>query len=394
MKEAVIVSAVRTPGGKAPRGTLSDTSPVYLGKLVIEEALRRVPSIKPDMIDDVIMGCAITEQLNGLNIARLSSMYAGLPESVPAVTINRFCSSGSQAIGFAAEAIISGRCDVVIAGGIESMSLINPMGGLPRPEVAFVEDPYLGQLYATNGQTAENVANRYGVSRESQDEFAFNSHRKCAQALKEGKFKNEYVPVPVTTSKLDKNNKVVSTQILYDYEEGVRADITMEVLAKLRPVFVPGGTVTAGNSSQTTDGASAAVVISREKADELGIKARLKYVGCAVAGCRPDEFGIAPIYAIPKALKRYGLKLEDIGLIELNEAFASQAVFCVRELGIDPNIVNVNGGAIAMGHPLGATGGKLTATLMYEMERRNVKYGMVSMCVGGGQGLAMIFELC
>ncbi len=394
MREAVIVSGVRTAGGKAPRGTLRDTRPEFLGKLCMEEAIKRLgPDFSPEMIDDVIWGCATPEQVCGMNTARITALYAGIPESVPAVTINRFCSSGLQAIAFGAEAIMSGRCDVVLTGGIEHMSLI-PMGGIIRPNGEIAVDPVIGNVYTNMGQTADNVAKRYHVGREEQDAFAVASHQKCAAAMKGGKFKEEIVPVPVKITTLGADGKPTTQEIMYDYEEGIRYDVTVEGLAKLKPAFVPGGTVTAGNSSQTTDGASAVMVMSADKAKELGLKPRLKFVNFAVHGCAPDEMGIGPIFAIPKALKYAGLELKDIGLIELNEAFASQSLYCIRELGLDPDIVNVNGGAIAMGHPMGSTGSKLTVTLMNEMERRQVKYGMVSMCIGGGQGAAGIFELC
>ena len=393
MREAVIVSAVRTAGGKAPRGTLRDTRPEFLGKLCMEEAIKRCgPNFDAAMIDDVIWGCATPEQSCGMNTARITARYAGIPESVPAVTVNRFCSSGSQAISFAAEAIIANRCDVVLAGGIEHMSMV-AMGGVTRPNPDLVIDPEVSKVYTSMGQTAENVAKRYNISREDQDLFGYNSMMKAAAAMKGGKFKDEIVPVPVKITTLGPDGKPVTKEILYDYEEGIRYDVTLEGMAKLKPAFVPGGTVTAANSSQTTDGAAAVMVMSADKAKELGIKPRLKFVGFAVAGCGPDEMGIGPVFAVPKVLKRTGLELKDIGLIELNEAFASQSLYCIRELGINPDIVNVNGGAIALGHPMGATGAKLTATLMYEMERRQVKYGMVTMCIGGGQGAASIFEL-
>lgn len=393
MREAVIVSAVRTAGGKSPRGTLRDTRPEFLGKLCMEEAIKRCgPNFKPEMIDDVIWGCATPEQAAGMNTSRITARYAGIPEEVPAVTVNRFCSSGSQAIAFAAEGIIANRCDIVLAGGVEHMTMI-AMGGITRPNPDLVLDPEVSKVYTSMGQTAENVARRYNVTREQQDEFAVASHKKASAAEKSGKFKDEIVPVPVKITTLGPNGKPVTKEVLYDYEEGIRHDANMEAMARLRPAFVPGGTVTAANSSQTTDGAAAVMVMSADKAKELGIKPRLRYVGFAVAGCGPDEMGIGPVFAVPRVLKRTGLQLKDIGLVEINEAFASQSIYCVRELEIDPNIVNVNGGAIAMGHPMGATGAKLTATLMYEMERRQVRYGMVTMCIGGGQGAATIFEL-
>jgi acetyl-CoA acyltransferase len=364
-----------------------------LGKLAMEEAVKRA-GIEPGIIEDVIWGCAIPEQSAGMNVSRITAMYAGLPQEVPATTVNRFCSSGLQAIAFGAEAILSNRCDVVMTGGVEHMSMITPMGGVIRPNPAVMQDPVLNKLYSSMGQTAENVANRYGVSREEQDEFAVDSHMKAAAATKAGKFKEEIVPVSVKITTLGQDNKPVTKETVLDYDEGIREDITLASLSKLRPAFVPGGSVTAGNASQMTDGAAAAVLMSADKAKELGIKPRLKFVGFSVAGCAPDEMGIGPVFAIPLVLKKTGLQLKDIGLIELNEAFASQAIYCIRKLGINKDIVNVNGGAIAMGHPMGATGTKLTATLMREMERRQVRYGMVSMCIGGGQGAAGIFELC
>lgn len=392
MREAVIVSAVRTAGGKAPKGTLRDTRPEFLGKLCMEEAIKRA-NINPSKIDDVIWGCSTPEQSLGMNLARITSIYAGIPKEVPAVTVNRFCSSGLQAIAFAAEGIISGRCEIVMAGGTEHMSLVS-MGGLLRPNADILKDDELSKVYTTMGQTAENVAIRYGVSREEQDEFAYHSHKKASSAIKEGRFKEEIVPIPVEMSFLGDDNKKLERKTNFETDEGVRHDITMEGLSKLRPLFVTkDGSVTAGNSSQTTDGSSAVMMMSADKAKELGLRPRLKFLGFSVAGCSPDEMGIGPVYAIPKVLKQTGLELKDIGLIELNEAFASQSIYCIRELGINKDIVNVNGGAIALGHPLGATGAKLTTTLMYEMERRHVRYGMVTMCIGGGQGAAGIFEL-
>lgn len=394
MREAVIVSGVRTAGGKAPRGTFRDTRPEYLGKLCMEAAIKRLGAeFRAEMIDDVIWGCATPEQVCGMNTARITALYAGIPESVPAVTVNRFCSSGLQAIAFGAEAILSGRCDVVLAGGVEHMSLIS-MGGVIRPNVEIAMDPVIGNVYTSMGQTADNVAKRYHVNRADQDAFAVASHQKAAAAMKGGKFKDEIVPVPVKTTTLGSDGVPVTNEVVYDYEEGIRYDVTLEGLAKLKPAFVPGGTVTAGNASQTTDGASAVIMMSAGKARELGLRPRLKFISFAVHGCAPDEMGIGPVFAIPKALKAAGLELKDIGLIELNEAFASQSLYCIRELGLDPDIVNVNGGAIALGHPMGSTGSKLTVSLMHEMERRNTRYGMVSMCIGGGQGAAGIFELC
>lgn len=392
MREAVIVSGVRTAGGKAPKGTLRDTRPEFMSKLVMQEAMKRAGGkFKPEMIDDIIWGCSTPEQACGMNHARIASIYADIPYTVPGCTVNRFCSSGVQAISMSAEAIMCNRTDIMMAGGTEHMSLI-PMGGIIRPNNEMSEHPFWGTVYTSMGQTAENVANRYNISREEQDALGLKSVLNALAARE--KFKEEIVPVPVQMTTLGADGKPVTKTIMYDYDEGPRAGTTMESLAKLKPAFAPGGSVTAGNSSQTTDGSACVILMTPEKAKELDCKPRLKYVGYAVAGCKPDEMGVGPSFAIPKALKRAGLTLADIGLIELNEAFASQAVYCIRELGINPDIVNVNGGAIAIGHPLGCTGAKLTVTLMHEMERRNVKYGIVSMCIGGGMGACMIYELC
>ncbi len=394
MKEAVIVSGVRTAGGRAPRGTLRDTRPEFLGKICMEEAIKRLgPAFSAEMIDDVIWGCATPEQVCGLNTARITALYAGIPDSVSAVTINRFCASGLQAEAFGAEAIMCGRCDVVLAGGIEHMSLI-AMGGVIRPDPVIATDPVLRNVFTGMGQTAENVARKYGIGREEQDNFAVASHQKAAAATKEGRFKGEIAPVPVSITTLGKDGKPVTRESIFEADEGIRYDLTYEQLSGLRAAFVAGGTVTAGNSSQTTDGASAVVMMSADRAAELGLKPIVKFRGMAVHGCAPEEMGIGPALAIPKVLKQTGLSLKDIGLIELNEAFASQSIYCIRELGIDPDIVNVNGGAIAIGHPMGSTGCKLTVTLMNEMQRRQVKYGIVSMCIGGGMGGAGVFELC
>ena len=393
MREAVIVSGVRTAGGRAPRGVFRDVRPEVLGKYCIQEALKRAGgSLTPEMIDDVIWGCATPEQACGSNTARVTSLYAGLPKTVPAMTINRFCSSGLQCISSGAEAIMANRCDIVLAGGIEHMSMV-PMGGHGRPNPDIADDPIVSAIYTQMGVTAEIVASRYGISREDQDRFGAESMQKAVAARE--KMKEEIVPVPVKITTLGANGKTVTKEVIVDTDEGIREGITFEGNQKLKPAFKPnGGSVTAANASQTTDGSAAVIVMSSEKAKELGCKPRLKFIGYAVAGCGPEEMGIGPVFAIPKLLKRLGMDLKDIGLIELNEAFASQALYCIRELGINPDIVNVNGGAIALGHPMGSTGAKLTVTLMHEMERRDVKYGMVSMCIGGGQGAAGIFELC
>lgn len=391
MREAVIVAAVRTAVGKAPKGMLKDTRPDDLGVYVIEELLRRTPGLKPEEIDDVIIGCAFPEAEQGMNMARNMVLRAGLPKTVPGMTVNRYCSSGIQTIAIAAEKIMVGFADVVIAGGAESMSMI-PMGGnKPAPNPWLME--HMPEAYMAMGLTAEQVAKQFEVSREEQDAFALQSHQRAAKAIAEGKFKEEIVPVKVTKTMMDETGKVRKEEIIFDTDEGVRTDTSMEALAKLKPAFMANGTVTAGNSSQTSDGAAAVMVMSREKAEELGLKPIARFINYAVSGVAPDIMGIGPVTAIPKALERAGLTLEDIDLFELNEAFAAQAVYVIRELGLDPEKVNVNGGAIALGHPLGCTGAKLSVTLLHELKRRNGRYGVVSMCIGGGMGAAGVFEL-
>jgi acetyl-CoA acyltransferase len=378
MQDAVIVSAVRTAAGKAPKGTLSATRPDEMGAAVIAEALKRAPGLDAREIDDVILGCAMPEAEQGMNVARIASLRAGVPIEASAVTINRFCSSGLQAIAFGAERIRAGGVQAIVAGGTESMSLV-PMGGhkiAPNPRL--VED--YPDVYLSTGLVAENHAREASVSREEQDAFALRSHRRALAAIEAGRFKDEIVPLQVNGG------------TRFDTDEGPRRDTSMEALAKLRPAFHVKGSVTAGNSSQTSDGAAAAVLLSDARARALQLAPLGRFVAFATAGVEPERFGIGPVPAIRKALKIAGLKLEDIGLVELNEAFAAQAIACLRELDIDPDRLNVNGGAIALGHPLGCTGAKLTATLLYEMKRRNTRYGMVTMCVGGGMGAAGIFE--
>lgn len=390
MREAVIVSGVRTAVGKAPRGTLRHCRPEDLGGAVVKEAVERATGLDPQEIDDVIIGCSFPEAEQGMNLGRIVALRAGLPNSVPGFTINRFCSSGLQSIALAAERIMCGFADVIVAGGVESMSVV-PMGGqkiAPNPYLM----EHMPEAYMTMGLTAEEVASRFGISREDQDAFAVESHRKAWQAIQAGKFKDEILPVTVKKTSIGPDNKVVTKEVVFDTDEGVRPETSMEALAKLKPVFKQGGTVTAGNSSQTSDAAAAVVVMSAEKAQQLGLKPMAVFRSFAVGGVDPDIMGIGPVVAIPKALKLAGVKLEDIDLIELNEAFASQALYCIRELGLDVNKVNVNGGAIALGHPLGCTGTKLTVTLMHELARRNGKYGIVSMCIGGGMGAAAVFE--
>ncbi len=390
VREAVIVAGARTPVGKAKRGTLRNARPDDLAALTVKETLRRADNYDGN-IDDVIFGTAMPEAEQGMNMARNIAGLAGLSEEVPAITINRYCSSGLQSIAYAAERIMLGFSDTIIAGGAESMSLI-PMGGHTiRPNSNLVINA--PEYYMSMGHTAEEVAKRYGISRREQDEFAVESHRRAAKAIKEGKFKDEIVPVEVTERFVGKNNKIEERTITFEMDEGVREDTNVEVLAKLRPAFSVNGTVTAGNSSQMSDGAAAVLVMDREKAEAEGLKPLLKFRSFAVAGVPPEVMGIGPVAAVPKALKLAGLELSDIGLIELNEAFASQSIQVIRELNLDPEIVNVNGGAIALGHPLGMTGTKLTLTLMHEMRRRNVQFGIVTMCIGGGMGAAGVFEL-
>lgn len=390
MKEAVIVSTVRTPIGRAPRGTLRYTRPEYMGAVAVKEAIARAKGLEYDVIEDVILGCSFPEAEQGINIGRIVALQAGLPVEVPGQTVNRFCSSGLQAIAMAAERIMAGFADVIVAGGVESMSLV-PMGGnkmAPSPELV---ETHI-ETYAPMGITAENVAQRYNIFREEQDQFGASSHQKAAAAIKEGRFKDEIVPLKVVDRSVGPDNKVVEKEKFFDTDEGVRPDTTVETLSKLRPAFHAKGSVTAGNSSQTSDGAAATVVMSADKAKELGLKPIAVFRGFGVAGCPPDIMGVGPAVAIPKLMKLTGMKIEDIDLFELNEAFASQALYCIRELGLSQDIVNVNGGAIALGHPLGCTGAKLTATLLNEMERRKNRYGVVSMCIGGGMGAAGLFE--
>ncbi len=394
MREAVLVSAVRTPVGKAPKGTLRTTRPDDLAALVIKEAIARVPGLDPKEIEDVILGCAMPEAEQGMNVARIASLRAGLPVEASAMTINRFCSSGLQAIALAAERIMAGQGDVAIAGGAESMSMV-PMGGnkiSPNPSLMdSYPDAYLGM-----GLTAENLSKKYGISREQADEFSFASHQKALAAISAGKFKDEAVPVEVNYVAFENGTsngaKPKAVKITFDTDEGPRADTSVEVLGKLKPAFHAHGVVTAGNSSQMSDGAAAAVVMSAERARALGLKPLARFLAFATAGCLPEEMGVGPVYAIPKALKIAGLSLEQIDVIELNEAFAAQALAVIKLAGLDPARVNVNGGAIALGHPLGCTGAKLTATILRELERRKARYGLVTMCVGGGMGAAGIFE--
>jgi len=390
MKDVIIASAVRTAIGKAPRGTLRTTRPDDLAAYAINGALERVPQLDRSEIEDVILGCAMPEAEQGLNIARVASFRAGLPASCSAMTINRFCSSGLQSIAMAVERIRGGGADAIVAGGVESMSFV-PMGGNKPSLNPWLVNNYPGS-YISMGHTAERVAKHYGITREQMDEFAYQSHQNALAAIAAGHFDDEVVPVPVTSTVIDAKGKAKAVESEFKVDEGPRADTSLEALAKLKPAFHANGAVTAGNSSQMSDGAAAAVVMSAERAAQLGIPAIGRLIAFATAGCDPEEMGIGPVFAIPKALKIAGLSLNDIGLIELNEAFAAQSLAVIKLLGVDPAKVNVNGGAIALGHPLGCTGAKLTASLLREMPRRNVKYGMVTMCVGGGMGAAGIFE--
>ncbi|MFC5732860.1 acetyl-CoA C-acetyltransferase [Cytobacillus gottheilii] len=390
MREAVIVAGARTPVGKAKKGSLAAVRPDDLGALVVKETLKRAGNYEGN-IDDLILGCAMPEAEQGMNMARNIGALAGLPHTVPAITINRYCSSGLQSIAYAAEKIMLGNADAIIAGGAESMSLVPMMGHVVRPNVKLAENA--PEYYMSMGHTAEEVANKYGISREDQDAFAVRSHQRAAKALQEGKFNDEIVPVGVTRRTVGDDHKLIEKQFQFTEDEGVRAESTVSTLAKLRPAFSVKGTVTAGNSSQTSDGAAAVMVMDREKAEGLGLAPMVKFKSFAVGGVPPEVMGIGPIVAIPKALKLAGLELSDIGLFELNEAFASQSIQIIRELGLDEEKVNVNGGAIALGHPLGCTGTKLTLSLIHEMKRRNQQFGVVTMCIGGGMGAAGVFEL-
>ena len=389
MAEAVIVSAARTAVGKANKGALAHVRPEELGATAVAEALRRAPGLDPNDIDDVIMGCAMPEGPQGLNMGRIIALRAGLPDSVAAQTVNRFCSSGLQTIALGAQQIMAGMGDVVVAGGTESMSSV-PMSGFHfRPDPHMVE--HRPEVYIGMGLTAENVARKYGIERSAADAFSSLSHDKALAAIAAGRFKEEVVPIAVETVTW-KDGQRQCRNATFDTDEGPRAGSTPEVLGKLRPVFHVKGTVTAGNSSQMSDGAGAVVVMSRAKAEALGLEPMARFLGFAVGGVAPELMGIGPVVAIPKALKYAGLALSDIELIELNEAFGAQALAVIQEAGLDADIVNVNGGAIALGHPLGATGAKLTTQLLYEMQRRGNRYGMVTMCIGGGMGAAGIFE--
>jgi len=390
MKEAVIVSAVRTPVGKAKRGGLATVRPDEMAATAIQELLKRTPNLDPAQIEDVVIGCAFPEGEQGLNMARMISLRAGLPDSVPAETINRYCSSGVQSIAHVANAIQSGQIEIGIAGGAESMTMV-PMAGYK-----FSPNPYFAQelphYYTNMGLTAENLSEKYNISREDQDEFSLKSHQKASLAVNSGLFDPELAPVDVEIYEFDGEERPVKKNFIVKRDEGPRADTSMEALAKLKPAFKEGGTVTAGNSSQMSDGAAMVMVMSAERAAQLGLTPLARFVSFAVGGVPPELMGVGPVVAIPKALKLAGFSLNDIDLIELNEAFAAQSLAVIRQLELDEARLNVNGGAIALGHPLGCTGAKLTTQLIYEMGRRKSKYGMVTMCIGGGMGAAAIFE--
>jgi len=389
VNSAVIVSAVRTAVGKAPKGKLSATRPDDMAAIVMRAAIEQVPGLRPEEVEDIYIGCAMPEAEQGMNVARVAAFRAGLPYTVPAMTLNRFCSSGLQSIAFAADRILSGAANCILAGGTESMSMI-PMGGHKiAPNPALIEsDP---DTYLSMGLTAENLAREFGIRREEQDAFALESHRKALAAIDAGRFKDEIVSLPVREVVLEQSRRTVR-EFNFATDEGPRRDTSMEALQNLKPAFKAEGTVTAGNASQMSDGAGAVIVMSEAKAQAMGLQPLARFVAYATAGVRPEVMGIGPVEAIPKVLRQAGRKLEDMDLIELNEAFAVQTLAVIRELGLDISKLNVNGGAIALGHPLGCTGSKLTATLLHEMRRRGARYGMVTMCVGGGMGAAGIFE--
>jgi acetyl-CoA acyltransferase len=389
MRDVVIASSVRTAVGKAYKGTLRATRPDDLAAVAIKGALERVPQLDVKEIEDVVLGCAMPEAEQGMNVARIASLRAGLPVECSAMTINRFCSSGLQAIATVADRIAAGAYEVAVAGGTESMTMI-PMGGHKVSANPWLVDNY-PDAYLSMGLTAERLAERYGITREQADEFSLHSHQKAMAAIQAGRFEDEIVPVPVSFT-TPNGSKPQRIDIVFKVDEGPRGDTSFEALGSLKPAFHAYGTVTAGNSSQMSDGAAAAVVMSAERANALGIRPLARFVAFATAGYKPEEMGLGPVYAIPKALKMAGLKLEDVDVVELNEAFAAQSLSVIKEGGLDPAKINPNGGAIALGHPLGCTGAKLTATLLRELKRRNARYGLVTMCVGGGMGAAGIFE--
>lgn len=391
MQEAVIVSIARTAVGRAKRGSLAQTRAEDLGKAVLQEVVERVPRLNKADVEDIILGCAMPEGEQGLNVARIISQYAGFPVAVPAITINRFCASGLQSIAYAADRIRLGEAEVVIAGGVESMSHVPMTGFKPAPHPQIVSD--LPGVYMAMGHTAEYVAKQFHIPRQDQDQFAVRSHRRAAAAIQAGKFAAEIVPLELKLKQFDDRGKLLTKTMLFQQDEGVRMDTSEAALAKLAPAFAARGTVTAGNTSQTSDGAAAAVIMSRERAEALGVAPLATFRSFAVAGVAPEVMGIGPVEAIPKALKRAGIELDQVDLFEINEAFAAQCLHIIRALELDEDKVNVNGGAIALGHPLGCTGTKLTASLIYELKRRGGGIGVVSMCIGGGMGAAGVFEV-
>ncbi len=391
MRDAYIVTSIRTPGCRRNKGAFRDTRPEDLLSFILSQAVEKTPNLEKKDVEDIMIGCSFPEAEQGLNIGRIASRMAGFPIETSGATVNRFCSSGLEAIALASLRVMAGWSEVVIGGGLESMTYV-PMGGnLPRPHPDFIRRG--AQVYTSMGVTAENVANRYEISREDQDEFAYHSQMKAAEAKKNGLFK-ELVPTPATRFVKQADGTFKKETFLQDFDDGIRESTTREGLAGLRPVFAANGSVTAGNSSQMTDGAAATIIMSEEKLKELGIKPLARFRYYTTIGCRPDEMGVGPRYAIPKLMKLSGLDLKDVGLFEINEAFASQALYCIRELGLDMDKINIHGGAIALGHPLGCTGAKLCATLLSNMQQHNVKYGVESMCIGGGMGAAALFELC
>jgi len=391
MRDAYIVTSIRTPGCKRAKGALRDTRPEEIASFILNEVVARTPNVEKKDVEDIMIGCAFPEAEQGLNIGRIVTLMAGFPVEVTGATINRFCSSGIEAIALAAMRIMCGWVDITIGGGLESMTYVPMLGSIPRPHPEFSQDH--PDIFISMGLTAENVAKRYHVSREDQDAFAYRSQMKAAEARKTGRF-TEIIPTPAVRHVLQENGTYKKETFFIEHDDGIRPETTLNDLAKLKPVFKVGGTVTAGNSSQMTDGAAASLLMSEEKVKQLGLSPIAKLKGYAVAGCRPDEMGLGPLYAVPKLLRQTGIDLKDVGLIELNEAFASQALACIRQLGLDPEKVNINGGAIAMGHPLGCTGAKLCATLLANMKAGGVKYGIETMCIGGGMGAAALFELC
>lgn len=388
-RDAYVVSSVRTPVGKADRGTLADYRPEEMGAAAVRAAIDRVPGLEDEWIEDVLMGCAFPEGPQGMVMGRLVAQRAGLSDAVPGATVNRFCSSGLQTIAFGTQSIVTGQNDVVVAGGAESMSQVPMSGFFFQPSPGLVEDD--PDLYVNMGITAENVADQYGISREAQDEFALRSHERAVAAIDAGRFEEEIVPLEVPTANV-RDGEVERETVSFEVDEGPRRDTSLEVLSGLSPAFKKGGSVTAGNSSQRSDGAAASVLMSGRRVEELDVEPMARLLAFQVAGVPPELMGIAPVEAVPPALEQAGLTLSDVGLVELNEAFASQSKAVVDQLGLDEEIVNVNGGAIALGHPLGCTGAKLTATLLHEMRRRGVRYGICTMCVGSGMGAAGVFE--